>query len=372
MPYRADVYNVFIASPGDVPKEREAVRKMLVEWNYIHSRDRKQVLMPVGWETHSTPQMGNHPQDIINKHLLKDCDLLVAVFWTRIGSPTEKAISGSVEEIEEHIKSGKPAMLYFSSAPAVLDSVDRKQYDALKKFRESCQSRGLYASYDSLEDFREKFNRQLAQEVIRAFPTSPESISAPTASDKLAQPALSRNASELLCQIASMENGYLLRIKSDLGNSIWASGRTMNNPQDSRERAKWEAAFQELEQLGLIEDSGTDRKKFELTEKGFEELANISHNFDTLPVALSQDAQELLGKASNDGRIYRNFDMHNGYKIIVGGSAINELGNARSLARWDNALVELELAELISAVGDKRQAFQVTDKGFKAIPPNIE
>ena len=50
------------------------------EWNYINAQDRELVLIPVGWDTHSTPTMGDRPQAIINKDVLKDCDLLVAVF----------------------------------------------------------------------------------------------------------------------------------------------------------------------------------------------------------------------------------------------------------------------------------------------------
>jgi hypothetical protein len=50
---------------------------------------------------------------VINRQVLADCDLLVAIFWTRIGSPTGSALSGTVEEIEKHLKAEKPAMLYF-------------------------------------------------------------------------------------------------------------------------------------------------------------------------------------------------------------------------------------------------------------------
>src|SRR4051794_33094357 len=106
-----------VASPSDVAQERVIVREILAEWNAIHSEDRKIVLMPLLWEANAAPAMGDRPQAIINGQLLKNADLLVAMFWTRIGSPTGVAKSGTVEEIEEHLKAGKPAMIYFSSAP---------------------------------------------------------------------------------------------------------------------------------------------------------------------------------------------------------------------------------------------------------------
>ena len=47
-----------------------------------------------------------------------------------------------------------------------LDSVDDLQYKALTEFRAECLTRGLVESYDSIQQFREKFARQLSQKVI--------------------------------------------------------------------------------------------------------------------------------------------------------------------------------------------------------------
>jgi hypothetical protein len=154
MAYSATAINVMIASPSDVSQERVIVRDVIAEWNAVNSADRRVILMPVGWETHSVPSAGDRPQAIINGQLLKDTDLLIAVFWTRIGSPTGAAPSGTVEEIEEHIRADKPVMIYFSSAPVRLDSTDSHQYEALKKFRQSIQARSLCDSYESLAEFR--------------------------------------------------------------------------------------------------------------------------------------------------------------------------------------------------------------------------
>src|SRR5688572_4352500 len=115
--YFARVIKVMIASPSDVNAERQAVKDVLHDWNTMHSEEKGVVLMPIGWDTHVTPEMGNRPQAIINKQILQGCDALVAMFWTKLGSPTGAAISGTVEEIEEHVRAGKPAMIYFSETP---------------------------------------------------------------------------------------------------------------------------------------------------------------------------------------------------------------------------------------------------------------
>lgn len=70
MSYKANVVKVMIASPSDVAQERRIIRDVIQEWNAIHAEDRKIILMPVGWETHSAPDMSDRPQEIINRQLL--------------------------------------------------------------------------------------------------------------------------------------------------------------------------------------------------------------------------------------------------------------------------------------------------------------
>lgn len=77
MAYDAKVLPVMIASPSDVEDEREIVRRELAEWNTIYSKTQSAVLLPIGWETHSAPELAGRPQEIINDRLLKDADLLV-------------------------------------------------------------------------------------------------------------------------------------------------------------------------------------------------------------------------------------------------------------------------------------------------------
>ena len=47
-----------IASPGDVQVEPNIVRDVVHEWNAVNAFARGTVLLPVGWETHSSPLMG--------------------------------------------------------------------------------------------------------------------------------------------------------------------------------------------------------------------------------------------------------------------------------------------------------------------------
>jgi hypothetical protein len=169
MSYQVTAYNVMIASPGDVARERAIAREGFLEWNAINAADRKIVLLPIGWDTHSAPSMADKAQAVINSQVLERCDLLIAIFWTRLGTPTGEFASGTVEEIERHIKSGKSAMIYFSNEPVVPDSIDQNQYAALVNFRESLKDRGLISFFNDASTFRSDLFRHLSQTVIRDF-----------------------------------------------------------------------------------------------------------------------------------------------------------------------------------------------------------
>ncbi|WP_434680289.1 DUF4062 domain-containing protein [Pseudomonas sp. R1-18] len=273
MSYQATAFNVMIASPGDVASERAIIRDVIYEWNAVHSNARKIVLLPIGWETHSSPEMGEPAQAILNKQILSTCDLLVGVFWTRIGTPTEKHPSGTVEEIEEHISAGKPTMLYFSSQPVVMDTVDLDQVQRLKKFKESCQSSGLYQSYDSHSDFKEKFYRQLQLKVNQnsLFQTLPlQETSEEILSSHTPLPPLSPEARVLLKEMSQDSHGTVIYARYIGGSSIQTNGKNLASSHERREMAKWEAALEQLQVEGLLAARGYKGDVFEITNLGYQ------------------------------------------------------------------------------------------------------
>lgn len=272
MSYDARVYNVMIASPGDVASERAIVRDVIYEWNAVHSLARNIVLLPIGWESHSSPEMGSSPQEIINNQVLDKCDLLVGVFWTRIGTATSEYASGTVEEIERHIETGKPAMLYFSSQPVAMDSVDVEQFQHLKRFKESCQKRGLYEGYDSHSDFRQKFYRHL-QLKINEHPmfleTSGQHTYVPVESSS-GLPELSDEARILLKEASSDTHGNVMYLRYIGGTDVQTNGKNLIQSKDRREVARWEAAIQELIEEGLLIERGHKGEIFEVTNFGYQ------------------------------------------------------------------------------------------------------
>ena len=273
MSYNAKVYKVMIASPSDVVGERSIIRESLNQWNIINSDTRKIVLLPVGWETHSTPEMGSKPQSIINKQILNDCDLLIGVFWTRIGTETDQYKSGTIEEIEEHILSQKPVMLYFSSAPVLLDSVDNEQYAKLKEFKESCKNRGLYEEYNDLSDFKEKIFRQIHIKLNKDHYFNIDFLEEEiTISDVYVGkiPEISKEAKIILIEGSNDPHGMIYKFEDSGGISIQTNHKQLIDGANARIIANWEDALEELEQEGLIKSEGYTSDAYKVTKNGYE------------------------------------------------------------------------------------------------------
>lgn len=167
MSYSAEVYKILIASPGDVGEERKVISEVINQWNILNAENNKIVLLPIKWESHSAPMMGDRPQSIINEQLVRGCDLLIGVFWTRLGTATGASESGTVEEVEYFIKQGKPVMLYFSSREVDPKKLDIDQYTALRHFEEKMRKIGLTGSYENLVDFKEKLFQQLSLNISK-------------------------------------------------------------------------------------------------------------------------------------------------------------------------------------------------------------
>lgn len=147
--YISKILQVIITTPSDVPASCiKRVIDSISEWNRLNSKTRRIVLMPVRWDTDVHAFINNEePQQIINTQIASSSDVLIGIFWTRIGTPTKQYKSGSVEEIERHVNEGKPAMLYFLNKPIppkmLNDESAKEQYKQLGVAKEEWCRKGL-------------------------------------------------------------------------------------------------------------------------------------------------------------------------------------------------------------------------------------
>ncbi len=272
MSFDATAVNVMIASPSDVKGEREIIRSIIAEWNTLHSEEKQLVLLPVGWESHSSPRMGDRPQELINRQVLERCDLLVAIFWTRLGTQTGEAPSGTIEEIEKHLSKDKPAMIYFSDVPIPPASIDGDQYRALRAFREACKTRGVVYEFSSRDEFRDAFRRHLDQTISNDFLKLLKTRQ--SEEYQVSEPAgfshLSPEASRLLIECSQDTRGAILCTRVLAGLVVETNSRTLNEIGNARSEAKWKAAVEELVNRGFVEQSDDQGEVFVMTKAGFE------------------------------------------------------------------------------------------------------
>jgi hypothetical protein len=160
MPFSSQNYRVLVASPSDLGAERKAVAEAIAEWNALHAEVEEIVLLPVMWETHAMPEAAVRPQRAINRQLVASAEILVGMFWTKLGSPTGVADSGTLEEIDQFVRSGRPAMLYFSKKPAP-PPIDKK----LQKFKAKTYQTALCGTFNSISGLKKVLLRDLTRQV---------------------------------------------------------------------------------------------------------------------------------------------------------------------------------------------------------------
>ena len=165
---------IMIASPGDVLPERQAVRDVIKNVNYwaVFANIRFET---IDWENNTYPTNSDYPQNAINQQIGNSFDILIGIFWTRIGTPTPKYPSGTIEEIENALnKSNKKksidVMLYFKMDEVLQQKTDSVQIEKLNSFKNELSSRGVYYwDFKNCNDFKNYLSQHLALLVQHKF-----------------------------------------------------------------------------------------------------------------------------------------------------------------------------------------------------------
>lgn len=200
----------------------------------------------------------------------------MSIFWTRLGTPTGQHESGSVEEIKEHVASGKAAMVYFSSAPIVPGSYDQEQFEKLLSFKNWCEGQGIIRSFTNTKEFEARFKDDLIlvlrdNPYLNSLTFSPNPID--TADDiQMRTVSLGELAIDLLVKAANADSGMIMHNRTLGGTSFQAGSQKTSHDGSRKEIARLEAAIEELEQYGLIRDIGHKGELFEVTHEGYQAI----------------------------------------------------------------------------------------------------
>jgi hypothetical protein len=189
---------IFLSSPGDVVDERNLARRVIKEDLSYDPFIRGWVTFDIiSWDDPAspTPMPANlSPQEAVNRNLPKpsECDFVVVVFWSRMGTPLseqyrksdgERYLSGTEWEFEDALKGAEDALKNGrESKPTILvyrrmevpwigltdpDMHDkRSQYESVEKFFQTFRKPDgslarSFISYKETSEFSERLKQDL-------------------------------------------------------------------------------------------------------------------------------------------------------------------------------------------------------------------
>lgn len=248
--YHSDVYNIMIGSPSDIQEEVDTAIKVINRWNYLNSESTNIVLMPLHWSINTYPTSGTHPQKSINKQLVSKSDLMISIFGTKMGTPTDTEISGTVEEINEHLNADKDVMVFFKLSIEDISSIDVQQLQKIKEFKDSIKDRVLWCDFTSNEVFE-----KILYEKIQLFVNDHwknTQVFTPILPSRSGQLQLSDDEKQRLVEWTNEQNAESASFSFNRGY-LYRLGYKQYEVNEGRENAEWEDFFKRLRNADLIE-----------------------------------------------------------------------------------------------------------------------
>ncbi|WP_203930109.1 hypothetical protein [Virgisporangium ochraceum] len=140
---------LLISCPGDVTESDLAVvRNAITRWNGTYGERFGAVVLPVSWNHNAAAEFGRPPQESINEQLVDRCDICIAIFANRIGTPTASTESGTTEEIDRVNKNGGYVGILRSVRPADTRSIDPDQLGRLRNYLDDIKTNSLVLEYE--------------------------------------------------------------------------------------------------------------------------------------------------------------------------------------------------------------------------------
>jgi hypothetical protein len=154
----------------------------------------------VRWETHSWPAVGADAQDVINREI-DPYDIFIGIMWSRFGTPTKRADSGTSEEFtrayEYHNAYGRPYIMFYFRKTAFYPESQRelRQFGKVLAFRQKLQKSGVFVwEYDNPLTFERNLREHLIRQILE-ISTKSKKKATPKAPIKAREPLVFLSAS---------------------------------------------------------------------------------------------------------------------------------------------------------------------------------
>lgn len=168
MPRQTTTYDVLLSCPGDVLDQMDLVREAINSFNEGIGLDNNVVLMLRHWSISAYAESGKKAQESLNSQFVKYCDVVIAIFGDRFGSPTDKYRSGTEEEIEMFLNEGKQVFMFFYEGGRTKDA-DLEQAQKVRDFKEEYKSKnkGVLVTYSEKKDLKSLLKDNLEMWFLR-------------------------------------------------------------------------------------------------------------------------------------------------------------------------------------------------------------
>lgn len=268
--YIGTIYNIMVGSPSDVSFIADIAVNCIHRWNTLNSNDKHIALVPHHWTSSSYPSLKDSAQKVINNQMVQYSDALIAVFGSRIGTPTKDNISGTVEEIQEHLNAGKHVMVFFCDK---LDAnADMEQIKQLQTFRSTIE--GLYEMYSDAADFQHKFTEKLSLFVQKELINQVE-----VAVTEIKQPEViqfSEKEQDIIRKWCRATSNYLSKNNFIGGHSLFSFSGMSYETQNIKETAEMDDFIDRMLREGIIIPDGANKQgniKYKLSFKGLKQFS---------------------------------------------------------------------------------------------------
>lgn len=153
---------LLISSPTDLKTQRDILERACLEWNRSKGKELNRIVQSLRWEKDMPITSNKTAQEIVDEELVKNSDLIVALFWTRFGTPTEKYASGTLEEIELILENNRPAIVYFYVKKIDPGKIDPTQLSMVNEFKEKYKNKGVYRDIKNDKELVDFFVKDLS------------------------------------------------------------------------------------------------------------------------------------------------------------------------------------------------------------------
>lgn len=170
---------IFVSSPGDVADERAQCEGAVQELNMtLHALmpERGVELELIRWETHTHPDLTGNPQQVVDDQIGVDYHIFLGIMWTRFGTPTSSAGSGTEREFraayqgwQERRLPAHPLLLRRGTDTGTARPGERRAAKSSQRFSDRAGTEGSHRQlrYDARVDFGSQVRRDLVLVVSR-------------------------------------------------------------------------------------------------------------------------------------------------------------------------------------------------------------